>query len=280
MSGTERTGPSSAGSAGTDYFDAHQNIITCPSDFTATHADDVMFVPGGQIQEWIAESNGFLQVDLWGGGGGGTGSSVSTMDSGDINVTVHAVPRTFDMFFRRIPLPSGVYYKNLDDLGNVQYVAADDSIHLVHHATCSFLHLGPCWEFQLNGEILDLRNEGNFRSDMRLVALDGTVEQVPQGRQQWIHPRTSGSYPLTQSQLLLDITIEPAIQTVGICGGSGGSGSHVTALVELKAGRRYRLETGLGGNGSGADGAAGGQSSRVLEGADARQGFGRHLRIL
>ncbi|CAE7211400.1 unnamed protein product, partial [Symbiodinium sp. CCMP2456] len=238
--------------SGSRYSDLHQSRVACPDDFTDANAT---LVGPDQPLEWTQRGNSTVQVELWGGGGGGTGSSLARdhVEEVGINVKVHAVPRTFDMFYKGIPFPSGIYYKFNDTRGKVRYATADDTVHLVHHETCEFLHDKPCWEFRVNSVIFrrDMQNPKDMAqadgpgfasqaqwakyeaippwgrgggggpetrpglgrrepadSQLRLVALDGSPDRVPQGRQKWIHPRRSdSSYPFTESQLLLDITI-------------------------------------------------------------------------
>ncbi|CAE7508714.1 unnamed protein product, partial [Symbiodinium microadriaticum] len=323
-----KEGGGSSDPSGSWYSDLHQSRVSCPDDFTAAN---VTLVGPDEALEWTQRGNSTVQVEIWGGGGGGTGSSLARdhVEEVGINVKVHAVSRTFDMFYKGIPFPSGIYYKFNDTRGKVRYATADDTVHLVHHESCEFLHDKPCWEFRVNSAIFrtDMQNPNNMArarggggggggrggdtflppqaaggvwyteqagaqwaqyeanrprepstlqsaadAQLRLVALDGSPDRVPQGRQKWIHPRRSdSSYPFTESQLLLDITIEPAHRFYAICGGSGGSGAHVLAVVLLQAGRRYRLEAGRGGSGAKLGGAGDGQSSRLLErGPDSR----------
>ncbi|CAE7473708.1 unnamed protein product [Symbiodinium sp. CCMP2592] len=82
----------------------------------------------------------------------------------------------------------------------------------------------------------------------------------------------------------ITVELKPLVTSYGICGGSGGGGAYARAMVEVKAGRTYRVEAGRGGKGAiGGHGAESGQSSRFLEKddagewhvlAEARGGFG------
>ena len=41
--------------------------------------------------------------------------------------------------------------------------------------------------------------------------------------------------------------VKRLVTSFGVCGGSGGGGAFARALVEVKAGRTYRVEAGHGG---------------------------------
>ena len=101
-------------------------------------------------------------------------------------------------------------------------------------------------------------NADYFSSTME-ARLAGAADEVPLGDRTW-------SFLIQNGEQSGRLRLESFDSSYGICGGSGGAGAYVRALVEVKGGHTYRIEAGRGGRGSsGRSGAADGQSSRMLE---------------
>ncbi|CAE7938155.1 unnamed protein product, partial [Symbiodinium necroappetens] len=228
------------------FADASQNPISCSDVFTG-RARDHMEVVSTSL-EWTASSSDFAIVDLWGGGGGGTGTMVKTQQGRGINVrragsgssgymqNIPAWQRDFD--------PTGLYFPDADSAGNARFARWDDLYHLSYKQDCQ------CWKFALNADY--------FSSTME-ARLAEAADEVPLGDRTW-------SFLIQNGEQSDKLSLESFDSSYGICGGSGGAGAHVRALVEVKGGHTYRIEAGRGGRGSsGRGGAADGQSSRMLE---------------
>ncbi|CAE7560178.1 unnamed protein product [Symbiodinium sp. CCMP2456] len=225
------------------YADASQNPISCSDVFTG-RARDHMEVVSTSL-EWTASSSHFAIVDLWGGGGGGTGTVVKNQQRRGINVgavgrTGIIDPTSWQRYFD----PSGLYFPDADSAGNARFARWDDVFHLSYKQDCQ------CWKFALNAEY--------FTSAME-ARLTGAADEVPLGDGTW-------SFLIQNGEQSGQLSLKSFDTSYGICGGSGGAGAHVRALVEVKGGHTYRIEAGRGGRGSsGRGGAADGQSSRMLE---------------
>ncbi|CAE7563300.1 unnamed protein product [Symbiodinium natans] len=202
-----------------------------------------------------------MSVDLWGGGGGGTGSAVKEQEeAGIIEVTVNFRPSSFGSA-SRIYHPNGLYFRDEDSAGNVRYVRSDDVYHLSRQEDCRVSPQKaafPCWKLALNSEYFHVTP---------LAMLEWPSDELPLGDRTWVMMDTPAGQPFAQPfQDVTNISLKSARKSCGICGGSGGAGAHVRALVKVKAGRTYRIEAGQGGKGSsGGRSASNGQSSRMLE---------------
>ena len=67
------------------YGDFLQSLVTCSGDLTGHASDQLQMVRSSW--DWTPSSNQLVTVDLWGGGGGGTGSVVRTQQTSHIEVT-------------------------------------------------------------------------------------------------------------------------------------------------------------------------------------------------
>ena len=237
------------------------SVITCSDDFTGHSSDQRRVVQ--RSLEWTASADHLLVVDLWGGGGGGTGSVIKRQQTQDIEVTVNVTG-----FRGQFRAPSGVYHRDVDSAGNVRYVSRGDVYHLGRGDNCINAK-NPCWGIRLNPD--------NFFSDnfqrpilTPVAELDWQSDDLPLGRRDWSFFDTWTSINFRRQRETQGVVeVKRLVTSFGVCGGSGGGGAFARALVEVKAGRTYRVEAGHGGrSGAGGRGAERGQSSRMLEKSD------------
>ncbi|CAE7777072.1 unnamed protein product [Symbiodinium microadriaticum] len=236
------------------------SVITCSDDFTG-HSGDQRHVVQRSL-EWTASADHLLVVDLWGGGGGGTGSVIKRQQTKDIEVTVNVTG-----FRGQFRAPSGVYHLDADSAGNVRYVSPGDVYHLGRGDNCVNAET-PCWGIRLNPE--HFKSSNIQRPILTPVAeLDWPSHELPLGRRDWSFFDTwTGRYG-GQGRTQGLVEVKRLATSYGVCGGSGGGGAHARALVEVRAGRTYRIEAGRGGrSGAGGRGAERGHSSRMLEKSD------------
>ena len=252
----------------------HQSVVTCSNDFT-DHAIDNRRVILSSL-EWKAPASRRMRVDLWGGGGGGASSAIRTRQTEDIEATI-ILPtsdpyRAFRSDFRA---PTGVYHHDVD-AGNVRWISPGDVYHLGPEENCKHVKSGSrCWTLRLTHDVFGKGNSRAYRdrvSSHLIAELDWQADDIPFGNRSWtffpVYVQHSMNMNMLYSQTPRagSVELKPAVTSFGVCGGSGGGGSHVHAVVPVKAGHFYRIEAGPGGRGStGGQSAKNGQSSRLLE---------------
>ena len=246
-------------SASAGYSDSRQSVVTCSDDFTG-HASDrrVVF----SVLEWTPSASRLMAVDLWGGGGGGTGSVIRTQQTDDIGDVAA---------FGFSAISNVVCHNDVDMAGNVRYVSAGDMYHLGRKEDCIQLQASrSCWTIKPNPAFFE-SNELD-RNLLSIAQLGWPHASVPLGSHTWTFYQISNSRHVpyaARSPRHVTVELKPLVTSYGVCGGSGGGGAQVRAVVEVKAGHTDRIEAGRGRRGaSGRRGAQSGQSSRLLEKSD------------